>query len=229
MWYKNVCDKIKMLDFRNLLKGAHIFFFFLLVVINPGKTTAQSKTESKVQKYGVAFIPSLAHNIYGLAIGPIGSESICGEFHYKKSHGINIQILGQGVIWMLNKKPGSEVLYKVDTSYYPEDTLKKYDMKRAIHNGLLISPLGAIQTSINGLDISFLCSEGPSLKGLSIASVYNQFNQIKGLCIGLVNKSGSSKGVQIGLINNSHQLKGIQLGLWNKSSQRKMPLINWGF
>ena len=80
-------------------------------------------------RYGIWGIPSWAHNIYGIAIGPFGMESACGVDYTKRSHGINIQIPGQGFIQpaymkypLLETKPDSI-----------EFSIKK-SWKKAIHN-----------------------------------------------------------------------------------------------
>src|SRR5690554_8218915 len=47
-------------------------------------------------RFGIWLIPSASKNIYGIAIGPVGSEAICNRPYTKYSHGLNLQILGQG-------------------------------------------------------------------------------------------------------------------------------------
>ena len=47
-------------------------------------------------KYIIGFLPSRAKNLYGIAIGPIGSECFCRLPYTRTSHGLNIQ-LGQGI------------------------------------------------------------------------------------------------------------------------------------
>jgi hypothetical protein len=45
--------------------------------------------------YVFHLIPSIKDNIYGVSLGPIGSEAICNAIKLRRTHGINIQLIGQ--------------------------------------------------------------------------------------------------------------------------------------
>jgi len=185
------------------------------------------KIQKQSEKYAFGLIPSRASNIYGIAIGPIGSEVVCGYPYYKKSHGLNIQFFGQGILWVFSKWPSYHQLYKNDSANNSIDTLKKYDMLRAHHNGFLFSTFGALETNINGVTSSLIFGSGSFINGLALNLMWNRYHKVNGLSIGLLNQSGETKGLQIGLINKSVKLKGLQVGLWNINESRKLPLINW--
>ena len=76
--------------------------FLLLILFSTFISFSQNdslKTDrKKVNRYVVWLLPSLATNIYGIAIGPIGSEAFCQRPYTKYSHGLNIQIPGQGIL-----------------------------------------------------------------------------------------------------------------------------------
>ena len=44
--------------------------------------------------YVFHFIPSVKDNIYGISLGPIGSEAICNAIKLRRTHGLNIQLKG---------------------------------------------------------------------------------------------------------------------------------------
>jgi hypothetical protein len=177
----------------------------------------------KVDRYVIWVIPSLATNIYGIAIGPIGSETICHSPYPKKSHGINIQI-GQGLV--LTFGIGR---YKLEE---PTDTLsKKSDSsyKRVIHNGILVSVFGTLTNQINGISLSSWMSMNNKVNGLSINPLWNLQDTLNGMSIGLVNMSRKTSGIQLGIYNKTLRLRGFQFGLWNVNERRSFPIINWNF
>jgi hypothetical protein len=190
---------------------------------------AQSDSSVTIKnRYGVSILPSRSPHSYGIQIGPVGSESVCGYPYYKISNGLNIQIIGQGALWMFYPLSAYK---KLDINIDSEniDTLKKKDALRAIHNGILISTLGPIDTRINGLCFSLFHGHGKKLNGVAINLIRNSYNLANGLELGLINECGRLKGVQIGILNFSKKTKGLQFGLWNVNEKRKLPLINWSF
>ena len=179
-------------------------------------------------RYVVWVVPSDAKNIYGIAIGLVGSEAICNRPYTKFSHGLNIQIPGQGFFQTLyfNKLTFIDFFKnKSSDSLNPKDTLPK----RAIHNGVLISLLGTFTDQVNGVSFSLWMSMGKKVNGISCNFIWNFYEQINGVSIGLVNHTLTTNGVQIGLINKTKKLNGFQFGLWNKNEKRGLPLINWNF
>jgi len=204
------------------------FSIIVSILINILTCGAQEVDNSHFKnKYGIALTPTRSPNVYGICLGPIGSESICGYPYFKKSHGLNIQFFGQGILWMYSPLNSFKNLKYQDENLAPIDTLIKYDALRAYHNGLLISIFGAIDTRVNGLTFSFFYGQGFRINGLALNLFRNQFNQVMGAEIGFINEAGSVKGTQIGLINKTQELKGIQIGIWNVNDKRKFPLINW--
>jgi hypothetical protein len=180
----------------------------------------------RINRYVLWVIPSKANNIFGLAIGIIGSEAICNKPYTKYSHGINLQVIGQGLFlpFMIGKF-NFDTFYnqKADTNYL------RNEIPRAVHNGLIISPFGTLTNKINGLSVSLWMSMNNNVNGLNINLLWNLTGTCNGLSIGLVNFSGETKGVQIGLINRTKKLKGLQFGLWNINEKRSLPLFNWNF
>lgn len=206
------------------------FFFLLAILFFPNSFLyAQNADTNPVKnRYGVSFIPSRSANQCGIQIGPIGSESICGYPYYKTSNGLNIQIIGQGLLWMfypLNEYKKIDI--NIDSVNI--DTLRKKDALRAIHNGVLFSTLGPIDTQINGICISLFHGHGKKLNGIALNFMRNSYNLANGLELGLINECGKLKGVQIGIFNFSKKSKGLQFGLWNVNEKRKLPFINWSF
>lgn len=205
--------------------------FSILIILS---LSSFSQSDSLIQafknkkKYVIGFTPSFAGNIYGIALGPVGSEVMCGFPFYKKSHGINIQFIGQGIFRVFAKKSTYSSLHKNDPAKLLQDTLKAYDMLRAQHNGILISTFGANETNVNGIGCSLIYGNGAFINGLALNLILNQFNKMNGVSLGLLNQSGKTNGVQIGLINKTVKLKGIQIGLWNINESRSLPFINWG-
>ena len=214
---------------KNIYK---LVIFILLILFSATRSFSQYdslKFDKKANdRYGCWLIPSASKNIYGIAIGPVGSEAICNRPYTKYSHGLNIQILGQGFfqIFYINKISYID-FYKNDNS----DSLGIQNMlpKRAIHNGLLISPLGTFPDQVNGVSLSLWMSMGIKINGLSFNLLWNLYKQVNGITIGFFNNSAVTKGLQIGLINKTIELKGFQFGLWNKNKKRSLPLMNWNF
>ncbi|MDX1652206.1 MAG: hypothetical protein R3277_06925 [Brumimicrobium sp.] len=193
-----------------------------LDTINEVKTDTTNK---KINRYGLWVLPSQAHNIFGIALGPIGSEAICNKYYTKKSHGLNIQLLGQGFFGPF---------YVFNTSFlYHNDTVSKIvygdsaRIKRVIHNGIMISGLGTFSEDINGISISPFISMNHKVNGISFNLFVNNIHKLNGLGIALFNSTYQTKGLQIGLVNKTNNLKGLQIGLWNVNSKRKLPFINW--
>ena len=179
-------------------------------------------------RFFIWLIPSAAKNIYGIAIGPVGSEALCDRPYTKYSHGLNLQIPGQGILqtFYVNKMKSVNFL---SSGYTDSSSRQDTFPKRAVHNGLIISPLGTFTDQVNGVSFSLWMSMGAKINGLSFNLIWNIYEQINGITIGLVNQTTSTKGLQIGLINKTKRLKGFQFGLWNKNEKRSLPLINWNF
>lgn len=179
-------------------------------------------------RYVIWLIPSAAKNIYGIAIGPVGSEAICNRPYTKYSHGLNIQILGQGFfqVFYINKVNFKDFyLADKDSLLINFDTIPL----RTIHNGIIISPLGTFTPKVNGISFSLFMSRGHKINGISFNLFWNLYNYINGASIGFVNTAGSVKGIQVGLVNKTVKLRGFQFGLWNKNERRSLPIINWNF
>lgn len=179
-------------------------------------------------RYAFALIPSGARNIYGIAIGPVGSEAICNLTYTKYSHGLNLQIPGQGFLqaFYINKIDFSEA------EKTPEnDSLAFYDTLplRAVHNGLILSPFGTFTSEVNGISLSLFMSMGQTVNGISINALWNLYDKVNGVAIGAVNTIGTVKGVEIGVVNKTAHLHGLQFGLWNKNQKRSLPILNWNF
>lgn len=112
--------------------------------------------------YGIWLLPSWSHNIYGIAIGPLGNEAACGVDYTKYTHGLNIQVPGQGFL----------SAYYFNTPFYMNDTtisIEKYVKeihKKTIHNGLLVSVLGTFTDQVNWVSISGFMSFGHIHNGI---------------------------------------------------------------
>lgn len=182
----------------------------------------------KTNRYGAWLIPSAALNIYGIAVGLVGSEAICQRPYTKFSHGLNIQIIGQGFFQTFYiKKLNFNTLSSKDT--IKTGVFNESAPYRAIHNGLIVSPLGTFTDQVNGISLSLWMSMGAKINGLTANLLWNRYEQINGISLGLVNHSYSTNGLQIGLVNKTKKLHGFQIGLWNKNEKRTFPLINWNF
>lgn len=179
-------------------------------------------------RFVIWLIPSVSKNIYGIAIGPVGSEVICNRHYTKYSHGLNLQIPGQGFFqtFYINKMRFKDFYANENSDSL---SLQNTFPKRAIHNGLIISPLGTFTDQVNGISFSLWMSMGKKINGLSFNLLWNLYEQINGITIGLVNHTAATKGLQIGFVNKTIKLKGFQIGLWNKNEKRSLPLINWNF
>ena len=206
--------------------------FLLLILFSTFFSFSQNdslKTDrKKVNRYVVWLLPSLATNIYGIAIGPIGSEAFCQRPYTKYSHGLNIQIPGQGILqtFQVNKMKFTDLKLRENSEagIFNEDA-----PMRAVHNGLLVSPFGTFTDKVNGVSLSLWMSMGVKINGLSFNLLWNYYEQINGISIGLVNHAAVIKGVQIGIVNKTKNLRGFQIGLWNKNEKRTLPIINWNF
>jgi len=203
---------------------------FMLIIKCMGQEEVKNQVLSRnLNKYIIGFIPSKANNIFGIAIGPIGSEAICDKPYTKYSHGLNIQIPGQGILqvfYILNS-PFKQA-YKTEI-IENEFIMKDTSFKRVIHNGLLLSLLGTFSDQVNGVSISGWMSLGKNINGVSANLLWNLYYEINGLSIGVFNSSLVMQGVQIGFINKTIKLKGVQIGFWNRNEKRSLPLVNWNF
>jgi hypothetical protein len=179
-------------------------------------------------RYVIWLIPSAARNIYGIAIGPVGSEAVCNRPYTKYSHGLNLQIPGQGFIqafYMNNVHFQDFYKIKNDSSKINYDTIPL----RTVHNGIIISPLGTFTPKVNGISLSSFMSMGEKINGISFNLFWNLYNNINGASVGFVNTNGYVRGIQVGLVNKTANLRGFQIGLWNKNERRSLPIINWNF
>jgi len=206
--------------------------FLLITLYSVMPLFSQSDTiitdAKKKDRFIIWLIPSVAPNIYGIAIGPIGSEAICNRPYTKFSHGLNLQLIGQGFFqtFYMNKMKFEDYnLSNNNEAGIFNDTLPK----RAIHNGILLSPLGTFTDQVNGVSCSFWMSMGRKINGLSFNLLWNRYEQINGIAIGLVNHAVVNNGIQIGLVNKAKETRGFQFGIWNKNERRALPLINWNF
>lgn len=205
------------------------FLFLIIVASSLNSLSQEQDTIAKRNAYVFGFTPTAKHNIYGIAFGIIGSESICNLNYTRKSHGLNIQLIGQGVFIPFNYKNFSfdKLMSKENGFMYNNVILR--ESYRAIHNGILFSTFGTYTDQTNGLCISFLASLGYEMNGVAFNLFSNKYFRLNGIALGLVNHSGKVNGIQIGLVNKTVHLKGLQIGLWNVNSKRKLPIINWGF
>lgn len=208
-------------------------YWIAIFLILKGLTCFSQEVEPtdsiKQKRYGIVFTPTRAAVSSGLIIGPLGSESICGYPYYKKSNGLGIQLIGQGLFLIFSPFDSYSYMGKEVENPTSLDSLKSQDQLRAVHNGLLVSTLGALSTKINGITISAVAGMGDKVNGVASNLIRNQFIYVNGLELGLINEAGKVNGIQIGLINKTTKLKGLQIGLWNVNSKRKLPIMNWGF
>jgi hypothetical protein len=200
-----------------------IFVFLSVSIASFSKQDSLQINKKYTDRYIAWFIPSTANNIYGVAVGLIGSEVICNKPYTKYSHGINIQIIGQGFFLPF----GIEKFRFKD--FYSQDKDPKTDtmIKRVVHNGILLSIFGTYSNQINGISLSPWMSMNEKVNGLSINLLWNLEGIINGASIGIVNMSAKTNGIQIGIYNKTKKLKGIQLGIWNVNEKRSLPIINW--
>jgi hypothetical protein len=208
--------------FKTMKEVLIIFIFVNVSNYSYSQNDIQGIDKLTRDRFIIRLIPSAATNIYGIAIGPVGSEVLCKRYYTKFSHGLNIQIPGQGFLQTFY----IGIFYRLnffDTLYV--DTIPS----RAIHNGLLISLLGTFTDRVNGISCSFWMSMGKKINGLTANLFWNVYRKVNGVSIGCVNFSKITNGMQIGLYNRSQILNGLQIGLWNRNGKRSLPFINWGF
>jgi hypothetical protein len=218
--FKQYAQKMKGLIFVILL--------FCLAAVACAQTDTLSLEKKGKDRYGIWVIPSSSKNIYGIAIGPFGSETFCKIPYTKYSHGLNLQLPGQGFLQTFYFPKG--VFQDVDAMESDDSLTAQNTLPlRAIHNGLLISPLGTFTNQVNGISLSLWMSMGQKVNGVSINVLWNLYKEINGVSIGFVNQTAVTRGLQIGVVNRTNKLKGIQLGLWNKNEKRALPFINWNF
>lgn len=194
-----------------------------------------SIVNNEIKRYGIAFLPSKAHHIYGLSFGLIGSEVYCNLAYTKHSHGINIQVVGQGVFSLfylfnssfLNHNQIPDEKDPVNTDMENEISKDSLDFKRVVHNGVLFSLFGTFSDEVNGVSIGSLMSINDKINGLSLHLIANNIQKLNGVSLAIFNSSFQTKGMQIGLVNKTHKLQGLQLGFWNVNESRKLPIINW--
>lgn len=200
----------------------------MLTIVSSAQDDTTRLSKISRNRYAFALIPSGARNIYGIAIGPVGSEAICNLAYTKYSYGLNLQIPGQGFL---------QVFY-INTSNFreieqssPNDTVSEQDTLplRAVHNGLILSPFGTFTPKVNGVSFSLFMSLGQTVNGVSINALWNLYDKVNGVAIGAVNTIKTAKGVQIGIVNKTAHLHGVQFGLWNKNQKRSLPILNWNF
>ncbi len=170
--------------------------------------------------YVIKPIPCARDNIYGFAIGPIGSESVCSPANMKRSHGINLQIIGNGIFQPFKIGRNEPAVASADTAGVTGGSQ---------HNGLLLSTFGTRTTVVNGISISGWMSALERVNGISLDLIWTRTLELNGAAIAMVNEAEMMRGVQIGLINRSRRGNGVQIGLWNRNERGAMPLLNWKF
>ena len=173
--------------------------------------------------YVLHLIPSIKDNIYGIAIGPVGSEAICNVSHTRKSFGINIQLIGQGIFVPMNR----DVFRFEQLLKNPMPELVDQIAARASHSGLLISAFGTYTDVSNGLVLSAGFSYGRKINGIALNLCSGKYLHVNGIELGIQNQAHQVNGLQIGLFNRCVELNGLQIGIWNVNEKRKLPLINW--
>jgi hypothetical protein len=151
-------------------------------------------------------IPSIKDNIYGISLGPIGSEAICNAIKLRRTHGINIQLIGQGFFIPLNRKEFAfeQILLPLDSSFFTAQNT------RSLHNGLLLSTFGTFTDFSNGIVLSAGCSFGRKVNGLAINLFANKYYVANGVELGIQNQAHKVNGLQVGLFNRCVELNGLQ-------------------
>jgi len=204
-----------------------ILLFILLIISSASFSQHCSiiSDSSNIERYVIWVIPSKANNIYGLAIGPIGSEAFCYLPYTSYFHGINIQVIGQGCFqtFMIGRFDFNSF------SDYEDSLGSTATITRAVHNGILVATFGTRTNQVNGILLSPWMSYNRKVNGLSFNFLWNLQSTLNGIAAGLVNMTAKTNGVQIGLYNRTRKLKGFQIGLWNVNDKRSLPLINWEF
>lgn len=211
------------------MKKVLITICLLLLSLNLfSQSDIQQFDEKRTDRFVIWLIPSAAINIYGLAIGPVGSEAICNRLYPKCSHGLNIQVIGMGIFQTFyinnvnfNKSNINEIKDSSGNNAMP--------INMAVHNGLLISLFGTFTDKVNGISVSSWMSMGKEINGISFNVIWNLYDQINGLSIGMFNQEYKINGLQLGLVNMSKKLRGFQIGIWNKNEKRSLPILNWNF
>lgn len=199
--------------------------FSFILISNALISIAQNQPEGNA--YGLGFLPSKKKNIYGISLGLIGSEVYCSYDGLRSSHGINLQLFGNGGFIILTKHFWNQKGFADDSVF--QVGLSDQTFFKVRNNGLIISIFGTNTSITNGIAISGLVSNGMIINGLGLNLLSNNYVKANGLFISLFNQSYKTNGIQIGLVNRSKHIKGLQIGLWNVNSKRKLPLINWGF
>ncbi len=211
------------------MKGIIIFVLSVLsITCFAQQDTTDIEWKSK-NHYVIWFTPSASANIYGIALGPVGSEAICKRPYTKYSHGLNLQIPGQGFLqtFYIGKLKFRDL--EISDSLGSNDSGDSIYYKKAQHNGLLVSVFGTFTDQVNGLSLSLWMSMGKKVNGLSFNLLWSVYEQANGVSIAFVNYTADTKGVQVGLINKTKKLRGFQFGLWNKNEKRSLPILNWNF
>lgn len=199
-----------------------VFQKVLLVAFDLNKANLAFKIKPN-NAYGFHLIPSVKDNIYGIAFGPIGSETICNAIKLRRTHGINIQLIGQGFFIPMNRKEFDfeQILLPLDSLFFTTQNT------RSLHNGLLLSTTGTYTDFSNGIVLSAGCSFGRKVNGLAVNLFANKYYVANGVELGIQNQAHKVNGLQLGLFNRCVELNGLQIGLWNVNEKRKLPLINW--
>lgn len=190
-------------------------------------TEIEAENDTLSNRYIIGFLPNKSPNIYGLAFGLIGSEVRCDKLYTKKSHGLNIQLLGQGFF-----TPFYVFNSNLNWSNYESNIIEYNDstrVKRVVHNGILLTVFGTFSEDVNGISISPWMSMNHTVNGLNLNLLINSTHTMNGLTVGIYNSTYKTSGVQLGLINETKKLNGLQFGIWNVNEKRKLPLINWSF
>jgi hypothetical protein len=173
--------------------------------------------------YVLHFIPSVKDNVYGIAIGPIGSETICNVTNTRKSYGINLQLIGQGIFIPINRKVFSFEQLLLN----PMPDLINQIACKVMHSGILISTFGTYTDISNGFVLSLGFSYGRKINGIAFNLCSGKYITVNGMELGIQNQAHAVNGLQLGLLNRCVQLNGLQIGLWNVNEKRKLPIINW--
>ena len=186
------------------MKYICFFIFLLFFSLNCVSQSYENDSDSIKNRYILGFLPSQASNIYGLALGLIGSEVRCDKYYTKNSHGINLQVLGQGLFtpFFVFNRDLNWSNSKSDSIIYGDST----NIKRVVHNGLLISAFGTFSEDINGVSVSPWMSMNHKINGLSLNLLINSTHTLNGMTIGLYNSTYFTKGVQFGLFNQTNAI-----------------------
>jgi hypothetical protein len=193
---------------------------FLLAQVSGNEADSSLKPSNA---YVLHFIPSVKDNVYGIAIGPIGSETICNVTNTRKSYGINLQLIGQGIFIPMNRKVFSFEQLLLN----PMPDLINQIACKAMHSGILISTFGTYTDISNGIVLSLGFSYGRKLNGIAFNLCSGKYITVNGMELGIQNQAHTVNGLQLGLLNRCVQLNGLQIGLWNVNEKRKLPIINW--